>query len=117
MPRGPGCRRASSAVAVPAATTAATHHGHGHGHGSSGTLKPPATYSDFVKIDGDEYDPLRGRRFGKSVRNFVRRAMECFGIGQIGKKAALVAAQSKRKKPSGPNDWIRFARACFFEQK
>jgi hypothetical protein len=76
-----------------------------------------AVYSDFVKIEGDAYDPLQGRGFGKSFRNFIRRAMECFGIGQIGKKAALLAAQAKRRKPSGPNDWLRFAKACLFEKR
>ena len=78
---------------------------------------PAPVYSDFVKIEGDAYDPLQGRGFGKSFRNFVRRAMECFGIGQIGKKAALLAAQAKRRKPSGPNDWLRFAKACLLEQR
>lgn len=79
-------------------------------------LSLPA-YSDFVQIEGDAYDPLQGRTFGRSLRNFVRRAMECFGIGAIGRKAALVAAQAKRRKPSGPNDWIRFAKACLFEKQ
>ena len=27
----------------------------------------PAMYSDFVKIEGDAHDPLRGRGFGKSL--------------------------------------------------
>lgn len=97
---------------APAAADGAKPSPHQHRH----TL-PPSAYSDFVKIEGDSYDPLRGRTFGKSLRNFVRRAMECFGIGAIGRKAALVAAQAKRRKPSGPNDWIRFAKACLFEKQ
>ena len=73
-------------------------------------------YSDFVRIDGDEHDPLRRRGFDVSVRNFARRAMECFGIGKIGKAAALAAAKSGRKRPSGPNDWLRFIKACLYER-
>lgn len=73
-------------------------------------------YSDFVRIDGDEHDPLRRRGFDVSVRNFARRAMECFGIGKIGKAATLAAAQSGRKRPSGPNDWLRFIKACLYER-
>lgn len=42
--------------------------------------------------------------------------MECFGIGKIGKAATLAAAQSGRKRPSGPNDWLRFIKACLYER-
>lgn len=74
-------------------------------------------YADFVRIEGDEHDPLRRRDFGVSVRNFARRAMECFGIGKIGKAAALAAAQSGGRRHSGAQDWVRFLKVCLFERK
>ena len=45
----------------------------------------------------------------------MRRFLECFNIGKIGK--SLVVAQSGRKKPSGTRDWQRFLKACLHERK